>query len=134
MSEKKYIVKKENKSVVSKKKVKSIEGFSVKPRNKVKIGEMIDVKEMVLVDNGLIKSLIDKKVKKNFDKLLKMYLILNEDDSASDGDWDLVLDELERFKEHFLSKYKKHLKEKEVKDILKRLELIEKLTKCYVIR
>lgn len=123
MEKKKYVVKKINNPVVSKKKVKEIKGFIVKPRNKIKPEDMIDVDEMILVDNTLIKKLIDKKVVKAFDKILNMYSILEEDD---DGDWDLVLDEIYRFKEHLLSKYEEYLKEEELKKIIKKLELIEK--------
>lgn len=126
MSKKKYVVKKDKKEVISKKKVKEIKGFSVKPRNKIKPEEMIDVDEMVLVDNNLIKSLIDKKVTRKFDKILSMYMILEEDDDSSEGDWDLVLDELDRFKKHVLAKYDEYLKKEEEKKILKKIDLIEK--------
>ena len=126
MSKKKYVVKKESNSVVSKKKVKSIKGFSVKPRNKVKPEEMIDVDEMILVDNDLIKILIDKKVKRNFDKILNMYMSLCDDEDAGEGDWDIVLDELDRFKKHLQAKYREYLKKEEEKKILKKIDLIKK--------
>ena len=126
MSKKKYVVKKENDSVVSKKKVKEIKGFSVKPKNRIKPDDMIDVDKMVVVNNSLIKKLVDKKVVRGLDKILNMYAAFSEDEVASDGDWDLVLDELYRFKEHVLSKYKEYLKKEEVKKLFKKLEIIEK--------
>ena len=126
MEKKKYVVKKKSDKVVSKKKVKSIKGFSVKPRNKVKPEEMIDVDEMILVDNDLIKILIDKKVKRGFDKILNMYTILEEDEDSSSGDWDLILDEVDRFKKHVLAKYKEYLKKEEEKKILKKIDIIKK--------
>ena len=126
MSKKKYVVKKDDNLVVSKKKVKEIKGFSVKPHNKVKPEDMIDVDRLVLVDNSLIKKLIDKKLVKGLSKILNMYNALFEDEDASDGDWDLVLDEVYRFKEHVLTKYQEYLKAEELKKVLKELEVIEK--------
>ena len=123
---KKYVVKKEEKSVISKKKVKEIKGFSVKPRNKIKPEDMIDVDKLVVVDDNLIKKLIDKKVKRGLNKILTMYSALFEDEDAADGDWDLVLDEEYRFKEHVLSKYKEYMKKEELKKLLKELAVIEK--------
>ena len=87
---------------------------------------MIDVDEMILVDNDLIKILIDKKVRRGFDKILNMYMILEEDEDSSSGDWDLILDEVERFKKHVLAKYKEYLKKEEEKKILKKIDIIKK--------
>ncbi len=126
MTKKKYVVKKNNNKVVSKKKVKEIKGFSVKPRNKVKPEDMIDVDKLVIVDDSLIKKLIDKKLLKGLGKILSMSNSLFEDEDASDGDWDLVLDELYRFKEHVITKYQEYLKTEELKKFLKELTVIEK--------
>lgn len=122
----KYALKKESEKVVSKKKVKEIKGFSVKPRNKVKPEDMIDVDEMIVVDNGLIDKLIDKKVKREFEKVLNMYSYLLEEDDSDEGSYNIILDEIDRFKKLLLNKYKEYLKDKKVKEILKKLEIIEK--------
>ncbi len=121
---KKYALKKEDKKVVSKKKVKEIKGFSVKPRNKVKPSPMIDVDELIVVDNGLIDKLLDKKVQREFDKVLNMYYYLLENEDDDEGSFNIILDEINRFKKLLLNKYKEYLKEKKVKEILKKLEII----------
>ncbi len=127
-NEKKYVVKKDARTdVITYMEYENIKGFSVKPKSNVSFEDMINVNEMILINPSLIEKLISKKCTRTFDKAVKMLSVVESDSDEDDDDagYMLVLDELARFKDLLISKYKKYMDEKEFEVTLKKLELLE---------
>ncbi len=123
-SEKKFVIKKDAKTdVITYMEYEKLKGFSVKPKNNVTFEDMINVDEMILINPSLIEKLITKKCTKTFDRIIKMISIVSDDDD--DSGYMLILDEIERFKNLLINKYKKYMEEKEYELNLKKLELLK---------
>ena len=123
-SEKKFVIKKDAKTdVITYMEYEKLKGFSVKPKSNVTFEDMINVDEMILINPSLIEKLITKKCTKTFDRIIKMISIVSDDDD--DSGYMLILDEIERFKNLLVNKYKKYMEEKEYEINLKKLELLK---------
>ena len=123
--EKKYVIKKDAKTdVVTYMEYEKLKGLSVKPKNNVSFEDMINVEEMVIINPSLIEKLISKKCTKTFDRIIKMISIVQDDDDDDSG-YTLILDEIARFKNLLMSKYKDYMNEKEYELTLKKLELLK---------
>lgn len=124
-SEKRYVIKKDAKTdVISYMEYEKLKGFSVKPKNNITFEDMINVNEMILINPSLIEKLISKKCTKSFDKIIKMLSIVSDDEDDDSG-YMLILDEIERFKNLLVNKYKQYMEEKEYELNLKKLELLK---------
>lgn len=123
---KNYVVKKDGKKT----KISYVEknqnnGFSIKPKS-FNTKEMISVDKMVIISPSLIEKLIDKKCQKSLIKILKMIALIYEEDDNDDGSkLGFILDEIEKFKELLLSKYKDYMEVKDYKLLMKKLEILE---------
>ncbi len=101
----------------------SIEGLEIVPKNK-KGESPFEIKNITLVDNKLIKSFIMQMINKKFDKLVKlMNKVLSEEDAGSDAQ--IALDEVQKLKSMLINKYKEHLIEKQYKELLSKIILME---------
>lgn len=99
-------------------------GLEVEPKNGVS-GLTIKAKKVLLVDDGLQKEYIKKRINKKIDKIIKFMLrILNDDDITSD-DSGMVLDEINRLKGIVINKYKAYLTNTEYKKIITKLIIVE---------
>lgn len=99
-----------------------IKGLEITPKNK-KGESPLEVKNITIVDDKLIKSYVMQMINKKFDKIVKLInKILVEDD---DGDAQIVLDEIQKFKSMLINKYKEHLTEKKYKELLSKIILME---------
>lgn len=124
-SEKRFVIKKDAKTdVITYMEYEKLKGFSVKPKNKVTFEDMINVNEMILINPTLIEKLITKKCTKSFDRIIKMVSVVSDDDSDDSG-YMLILDEIERFKNLLVNKYKKYMEEKDFELNLKKLDLLK---------
>ena len=85
---------------------------------------MINVDEMILINPSLIEKLISKKCTKTFDRILKMISVVSDDEDDDTG-YSLILDEIARFKNLLMSKYKDYMEEKEYELSLKKLKLLK---------
>lgn len=125
-SERKFVVKKDAKTdVITYMEYEKLKGFNVKPKDNFNFEDMINVNEMIIINPTLIEKLIDKKCKRTLEKILTIMTII-DDDSDDDTPFDLVLDELERFKSLVRGKYKEYMKQEKYKLVMKKIEIIEK--------
>ena len=126
MEEKRFVVKKDAKTdVITYMEYEKLKGFSVKPKEGTSFEDMINVNEMILINPSLIEKLIFKKCNKAFDKILKMISIVSDDNDDDDSGYMLILDEITRFKNLLINKYKHYMEEKEYELNIKKLELLE---------
>ena len=123
----KFIVKKDAKTeVITYMEYENLKGFNVKPKHNINFEDMINVEEMILINPGLIEKLVDKKCKRTFEKIITMISIASEeDDDEGDASFMLILDEIERFKNLIINKYKNYIEEKEYETLLKKLEILK---------
>ena len=124
----KFIVKKDAKTeVITYMEYENLKGFNVKPKHNINFEDMINVEEMIVINPGLIEKLVDKKCKRTFEKIITMISIASEEDDDDEGDasFMLILDEIERFKNLIINKYKNHIEEKEYETLLKKLEILK---------
>lgn len=124
---KRFVVSKDEKTeVVKYSEYEKLKGYDVKPKKDLKIEDMINVNEMVVINPSLIEKLVDKKCKRSLEKILKMLsVICDEDNDDSDTDLSFVLSEIEKFKQLIEHKYKEYMKDKEYKLLLKKLGILE---------
>ncbi len=128
--EKRFVVKKDAKTdVITYMEYERLKGFNVKPKKNVSFEDMINVESMILINPSLIEKLIDKKIKKTMEKLIAMLSVVSDDESDDDSMFDLILDEIDRFKKLLLSKYKEYMEEEKLETTLKKLEIIEREVK-----
>lgn len=125
MKKKHYVViedKKEKKVSFKKNKNKK---FKIKPRNKVKY-EGIIVNKLTIYDDKFIERILKKKIKRKLDQYLN-YIINYLDESDDDGVTDLrhALNDLTRYKSIIYNKYRKHLDDKYVELLMKKIGLLE---------
>ncbi len=103
----------------------SIEGLDIVPKNK-KGESPFEVKKITLVDTKLIKSYIMQIINKKFDKLIKlMNKVLSGEDEDSGENTQMALDEVQKLKSMLISKYKMHLIDKQYKELLSKIILME---------
>lgn len=123
----KFIVKKDAKTeVITYMEYENLKGFNVKPKHNINFEDMINVEEMIVINPGLIEKLVDKKCKRTFEKIIKMISIASEeDDDEGDSSFMLILDEIERFKNLIINKYKSYIEEKEYETLLKKLDILK---------
>ena len=124
----KFIVRKDAKTeVITYMEYENLKGFNVKPKHNINFEDMINVEEMIVINPGLIEKLVDKKCKRTFEKIITMISIASEEDDDDEGDasFMLILDEIERFKNLIINKYKNYIEEKEYETLLKKLEILK---------
>ena len=102
-----------------------LKGFNVKPKDSFEMDDMINVNEMIIINPGLIEKLVFKKCKRRLEKIILMLSVVYEDESTDDGNIEMVLDEMEKFKTMLRKKYKEYLKKEEYKLYLKKIEILE---------
>lgn len=125
--ERKFVVKKDAKSdVITYMEYEKLKGFNVKPKKTLNFEDMINVNEMIIINPTLIEKLIDKKCTRTFEKILTIMSIIDDSDDEDDTPFDLVLDELARFKSLIESKYKDYMEKEKYKIVMKKIEIITK--------
>lgn len=82
-------------------------------------------------DDKLLNSFMRKKVDKQFKKILKM--ILDIEDDTDPGSYLIVLNEIDKFRKELINKYKKYLLKEQVNKLSKKIQLIEKEMKNKII-
>ncbi len=126
-SSRKFVVKKDAKTeVITYMEYEKLKGFNVKPKSSVSFEDMINVNEMIVINPSLIEKLVDKKCKRTFEKILAMLSVVYEDDDNDDDTpYMLVLDEIERFKNLIINKYKDYIEKAQYEILLKKLEILK---------
>lgn len=123
---KKFIITKDAKTdVITYMEYEKLKGFNVRPKHKVNFEDMINVEEMIVINPGLIEKLVDKKCKRTFQKIIAMLSVIQDDDDDDDAPFMLILNEIERFKNLIINKYKDYMEKKEYETLLKKLEILK---------
>lgn len=119
------IIKDAKTDVITYKEYENLKGFKTKPKKDFKSEDMVNVSKMIVINPSLIEKLVDKKCKRNLERILKMLTIIYEDDESDDTTpLHMALDELEKFKTQVREKYKEYMAEKEYKLLLKKIEIL----------
>ena len=125
MGRKHYTIIKENEiKKASFRKIKN-KRFKIKPKNQVKY-EGIVVDRLIIYDDQFIERILKKKIRRKLEQYLN-YIINYLDESDDDGITDLrhALNDLTRYKSIIYNKYRKHLDEKYVELLMKKISLLE---------
>ena len=101
-----------------------LKGLKMKPKKNASFEDMISVNEVVVINPSLIEKLIDKKCSRTFSKIIRMMSFVSDDEDDDSG-YMLILNEIERFKNLIVNKYKSYMDEKEYNILLKKLELLK---------
>ena len=121
-----FVVKKDaHEETITYMEYEKLKGFNVKPKDSFEMDDMINVNEMIIINPGLIEKLVFKKCKRRLEKIILMLSVVYEDESTDDGNIEMVLDEIEKFKTMLRKKYKEYLKKEEYKLYLKKIEILE---------
>jgi hypothetical protein len=119
----KVILNKEVKKI--KTKITNIEGYVVKPRNKVKYPG-IKVQKMIIVEPNFIESVIKRKTTKKIEKYLDYSLaVITDDDTDEDEILQVILD-LNRYKNIIKRKYSKYIDKAYLEKLLDKINLLDR--------
>lgn len=110
-------------------------GYNITPKNTVKY-DGIRVNKMIIVNPSMIEKVLKRKIKNRLDLYLRTIVeIMDESDDTDNSGIREALNELTRFKNIIKYKYEKHLEEKYLKILNKKIELLEyELKKKLLIR
>ncbi len=112
---------------VDKKKFKKMiinnDGYKFKPN--ITNSEII-ISHITLYNESMIKTILVKRIEKNFKRVAKItYDVITSDDDSSTSDAIMALDEVARLRSIILNRYQKYLEKKLEEEYLKRLRLLE---------
>lgn len=120
----KYVIDKNNENLRLVNYNVKISGMRVKPINNVK-GLTIKAGRIVLVDSRLRDSYIKQVIDKKLDKIVKFSLNVLSDETSTDEDGGIVLDELNRLQGIIMNKYKQYMIEEDYKNKLSKIIIVE---------
>lgn len=121
-----YVISKNNKN----KQINIIEyekeGFDVKPKNKVKKSDSINVSKVIFMSPSMIEKIVHRKVDKQYNKIIKLVEEVATDDSDDTSFMVGVLNEVELFKSILIRKYAKFMLREQNEKLILRLNLMGK--------
>lgn len=121
----KFVVKKDAKtSAISYMEYDNLKGYTIDKCKNKDIENLINVNKIVIINPSLIEKLIDKKCKRTLEKIIKMLTIIDEEGDDSSGNIALVIDTIDHFRTLIIEKYKEYMDPKEVKLLLKKLDIL----------
>ena len=105
-------------------------GYSFKPAKEYK-----RVKKIIVLDTEMISSILEDKVKRAYDRLIRIvYSLITAGDDTTSGDVLMAYTELDRIRNILEYKYKQYLKKKFTEKYLKKLYILElELKKVHVM-
>lgn len=123
------VCKKAKKNKITACELENLKGLSVSPKKDFKLDGMINVSKVTLYNPVLIKNYVDKKCKRNMDKILKILKLLFDSDNTDPSSFMLALNEIEKFRQLVMFKYKEYMDKKEYNILVKKLEILEQEVK-----
>ena len=111
-----------------------LNGFKVKPKNNIKY-KGIKVNSLVIIKPIFIEKLLKKKVKRKLDFYLQYIISLMDcdDETGTNADLKLALNDLARYKSIVEYKYRKYLDQKYINLLLKKIDILEHQIKMKLI-
>lgn len=119
-----YNILKDNKSHNSVHIENTMAGFDITPKNTVSYDGIV-VNKLVIVKQAFIEKILKKKIKRKLELYLQFLIEFIESDSDDDTTLNEVLNDITRYRDIISYKYRKHLGEKYVDLLLRKLELLE---------
>ncbi len=110
-------------------------GYNITPKNIINY-DGVRVNKMIIVKPSMIEKVLKRKIKNRLDLYLKTIVeIMDENDDTGTSGIREALNELTRFKNIIKYKYQKHLEEKYIMLLNKKIELLEyELKKKLLVR
>lgn len=100
-------------------------GYNITPKNNIKY-DGVRVNKMIIVKPSMIEKVLKRKIKNRLDLYLKTIVeIMDENDESGTSGIREALNELTRFKNIIKYKYEKHLEEKYIILLNKKIEILE---------
>lgn len=118
------LYKKEIKKINVKFDCNDIDGYHIKPKNKIEY-DGITVNSMLIVSLDLIKVLIKKKIKKKLDIYLQFLISVLDEEDTDPGHLMFALNDLDRYRRTVINNYQKYLEKKYVKILMDKFDLLE---------
>lgn len=105
-------------------------GYSFSPKNGYK-----RVKKITVLDKGMVSSILEDKVIKAYNRLIKViYSLITAGDETTSGDVLMAYTELDRIRNILLYKYHEYLKKEFIEKYMKKLYILElELKKVHVM-
>ncbi len=129
---KRYVCEKKNMDMVScDLDFTEVNGFKVRPKNKVKY-DGIEVSRLTVVSPYLIENVLKRKTKRKLNAYLQFLFNSLEDDDTTSGDLGLILDDTKRYKAIIINKYSKFLDVNYIRELLFRVTFIEEELKLRI--
>lgn len=123
------VCKKAKKNKITACEFENLKGLSVSPKKDFKLDGMINVSKVTLYNPVLIKNYVSKKCKRNMDRILKLLKLLFDSDNTDPSSFMLALNEIEKFRQLIMFKYKEYMDKKEYNILIKKLEILEQEVK-----
>ena len=127
-----YIIHKDNKKYKIIKNKKPCVVYKMKPQIK-KRKNMLEVKEIILIEKNLQANVCRIKFKHLFHRLFEIVMNILDSDDSFEGDSIIALDEIKRAKLKLLDEYSQFLSKEEIKLMLKKLDYLENGLKNNII-
>ena len=125
MDERYYICDKDNNEIVyGYIDYNRLHGFKIKPGNNVPY-DGVEVSRLVLVEPSLIENVLKRKTKHKLNAYLSFLFSVIDDDDDDPDDLQLVIDDVTRYKNIIMNKYSKFLDKKYIKQLLKKVGMVE---------
>ena len=106
--------------------IPSKKGYKFKPRNNNKY-DGININEITVINPSFIEKLLKKKVKRKLDSYLTLAVNIIDDDDSEDGSkLEHALNDITRYKEVLLYRYRKFLNERYFSLLYQKMELLER--------
>lgn len=127
------VVKQAKKKTITVEAFERLKGYSLSPKKDFKYDDMIKVTKVTIDNPELIKAFVEKKCKRNMDKILTILSLVSDNDDATDGSpLMLALNEIEKFRQLLIYKYQEYLSSKEYHKLLKKLEILSEEIKLRI--
>lgn len=121
-----YVIMKTSSTVSCYLSESNVDGFHIKPQNNVEY-DGVEVSRLTVVEPSLIENVLKRKITKKLDAYLKYLIsVLNTDDDDTDpDDLNLVINDLQRYKQIIMNRYSKYLDPYYIRMLLSKVKLVE---------